>query len=60
MTVGHLLFAAVVTGYILLGTRIEERDLVRTFGDSYRRYREAVPALIPRSFAGAEVPLAGR
>ncbi len=47
MTVGHLLFAAVTTAYIVVGTLLEEHDLIETFGDEYRRYRERVSMLIP-------------
>ena len=47
MTVGHLLFAAVTTAYILVGILLEERDLVELFGDEYRRYRERVSMLVP-------------
>ncbi|OMC28580.1 methanethiol S-methyltransferase [Mycobacterium colombiense] len=47
MTAGHLLFSIVMTGYILVATRIEERDLVAALGDDYRNYRREVPALLP-------------
>jgi protein-S-isoprenylcysteine O-methyltransferase Ste14 len=47
MTMGHLLFSIMTTGYIIIGTLLEERDLIATFGDDYRRYRERVAMLIP-------------
>jgi protein-S-isoprenylcysteine O-methyltransferase Ste14 len=48
MTVGHLLFAVLTTGYILIGVRLEERDLVAQFGAIYENYRQHVPMLMPR------------
>ncbi|MGJ4998490.1 methanethiol S-methyltransferase [Bradyrhizobium sp. HKCCYLS3077] len=48
MSVGHLLFAALNTAYILVGVWLEERDLVAQFGASYERYRQRVPMLLPR------------
>ncbi|HLT91506.1 MAG TPA: isoprenylcysteine carboxylmethyltransferase family protein [Woeseiaceae bacterium] len=48
MSAGHLLFAIGMSGYILVAIRFEERDLVRHIGEDYARYREQVPALMPR------------
>ncbi|HVU00464.1 MAG TPA: isoprenylcysteine carboxylmethyltransferase family protein [Polyangiaceae bacterium] len=56
MTGSHLLLAALFTVYILVGVQHEERDLVRVFGDEYRRYRAAVPMLLPFPRPGRGVP----
>jgi protein-S-isoprenylcysteine O-methyltransferase Ste14 len=47
MTLGHLLFAGVLTGYMVLASKIEERDLVAHFGQQYEDYRRRVPAFVP-------------
>jgi protein-S-isoprenylcysteine O-methyltransferase Ste14 len=47
MTVGHLLFAAATTSYILIALQLEEHDLTVALGDQYRQYRRRVPMLIP-------------
>jgi len=48
LTVGHLLFAGVATGYVLLAVVYEERDLLRFLGDDYRGWRERTPMFVPR------------
>lgn len=47
MTIGHLVFAASYTLYVLFGVFIEERDLVAAHGDAYREYQRRVPKLLP-------------
>ncbi len=58
MSAGHLLFAMMTSGYILVGVKLEERDLVAQFGATYERYRRRVPMLMPRFFAGSRPPIA--
>lgn len=48
MTVGHALFAGLMTFYVLIGLWFEERSLVREFGETYLAYQRQVPMLFPR------------
>jgi len=47
MTVGHLLFAAATTAYILIALQLEEQDLVGLHGERYQGYQQQVRMLLP-------------
>lgn len=56
MTVAHLVFAVATTAYILIAIQWEERDLLRAHGETYQRYRQRVPKLIPIFFSKKRIP----
>jgi protein-S-isoprenylcysteine O-methyltransferase Ste14 len=47
LTADRLLFNVLWTVWIVVGTILEERDLVATFGEEYRDYQRRVPMLLP-------------
>jgi methanethiol S-methyltransferase len=47
MTVGHLLFSILLSGYIFVGVALEERDLAKHIGNDYERYRARTPMFVP-------------
>jgi protein-S-isoprenylcysteine O-methyltransferase Ste14 len=47
LTADRLLFNVLFTAWIVVGTVLEERDLVRELGDPYRTYQSQVPMLVP-------------
>jgi steroid 5-alpha reductase family enzyme len=53
MTLGHLLFAALLSVYMGAASRVEERDLIAYFGKAYEDYRRKVPAFVPLPRLGA-------
>jgi len=56
MTLGHLLFAGTLTLYMGIAARLEERDLVGYYGETYRAYQRSVPMFIPRPGGQDERP----
>jgi protein-S-isoprenylcysteine O-methyltransferase Ste14 len=48
MTMGHLLLAGGMSLYMLIAIELEERDLIRVFGQDYEAYRTRVGKLTPR------------
>lgn len=48
MSLGHFLFAGVLTLYMVVAARIEERDLAVHFGETYHNYQRRVPMFVPR------------
>jgi methanethiol S-methyltransferase len=49
LTADRLLFNILWTAWIVVGTVLEERDLVESFGEEYRNYQRQAPMLIPNS-----------
>jgi methanethiol S-methyltransferase len=47
VTTDRLVFNGLWTLWIIIGTFLEERDLIVSFGDAYRKYQRSVPMLIP-------------
>jgi protein-S-isoprenylcysteine O-methyltransferase Ste14 len=47
----RLVLAISMSVYVLAGVKLEERDMVRVFGDRYTEYQRAVPRFLPRLFA---------
>jgi methanethiol S-methyltransferase len=57
MTAGHVLFSLASSAYILLGVRLEERDLLSS-NPGYAGYRRSVPGFVPLPFraGGSQEP----
>ena len=53
LTADRLLFNILWTIWVVIGTILEERDLVDDFGDAYRDYQATVPMLVPHGILPA-------
>lgn len=49
-TADRILFNLLWSAWIIMGTLLEERDLIDEFGDQYREYQKKAPMLIPVRF----------
>ena len=47
LTLDRFIFNFLWTVWIIIGTVLEEKDLLSDFGDDYRQYQGRVPMLIP-------------
>ncbi len=47
ITTDQLLFNVIWSAWIFIGTFLEEKDLIDSFGDEYRNYQQKVPMLVP-------------
>jgi protein-S-isoprenylcysteine O-methyltransferase Ste14 len=46
--ISNLIASIVITAYVLIGIRLEEKKLKHQFGDAYIEYAKRVPRLIPQ------------
>ena len=46
--ISNLIASIVITAYVLIGIRLEEKKLKLQFGDAYTEYAKRVPRLIPQ------------
>ena len=60
LTADRLLFNLLWTAWIVVGTELEERDLVAQFGEDYEAYRAEVPMLMPSTIRPALEEITGK
>lgn len=52
-----LMFNVILTTYIFIGTYLEEKKLVKEFGDLYRKYQKEVSMLFPWNYIRTRIHL---
>lgn len=50
MSLSHFVMAVLLTVYIAVGVALEEKDLCKTFGETYRNYKKEIATFIPKVF----------
>ena len=50
MSLSHFIMALLFTTYIAIGVSLEEQDLVKDFGETYRNYKKEIATFIPKIF----------
>lgn len=55
LSVSTLIGNIILTLYLVVGTVLEERKLVREFGEDYRRYQKRVSMLVPFKYLKAKL-----
>jgi protein-S-isoprenylcysteine O-methyltransferase Ste14 len=55
ISLSALLVNIVISGYFVIGAFLEERKLIREFGDSYRDYQQKVSMLFPWKWSRARI-----
>jgi len=54
-TVAHLVVKGLLTGYLIVGTLLEERKLLAEYGDAYSEYQHQVSMLIPWRYLDSKI-----
>jgi len=60
MDAARLVAATLATGYVVIGSWLEDRKLLVYHGERYRSYRQRVPALVPRPWRWLDAESAER
>jgi protein-S-isoprenylcysteine O-methyltransferase Ste14 len=54
-----LVVNGVLTGYVFVGTLLEERKLVEEFGEAYRDYQQRVSTFVPLKWLRSRIQRRG-
>ena len=55
LDVSAILVNAILSAYLIIGTVLEEKKLIREFGDEYRVYQNRVPMFIPSPWLTSKI-----